>query len=406
MQARRLAAAAGSPETEAVAFNALAVAAWLRADVDAVQNHARTAITLARRYRLGLLLPAALVLIASAAALRGDRAGMESWLAEAEPLVRGQPTEEIAVHAHCRRCVPCFATSSTSPRSSWRARARSRWPCDRRCCRRWSRWTFCCALCTVRIPVRSTGFAVGRMALEQGINLPMQRVRFVNDGEEIDVGDRTLRAVLPPIFDNPTTRGLLDPRTGFFWAADCFGAPVDGMLPDANDVAAPEWRDGFLTLHRMLAPWHTMLDHHRFARLVDRVEELPITVAVGAHGPAVHGPRLADAFRMLRELPHTGPLAPFTQTDLEGWLTPPRPPRHEGPGHAPDQEPSPPKTPARTPPARNFGTDVERTAAHRPSSLLLTTAIQDHGRVGETVERNSSERRTRPRCANNDGGAR
>jgi flavorubredoxin len=171
-----------------------------------------------------------------------------------------------------------------------------------------------------RATVLTGWFAVGRMALEQGIDLPMHRVRFVNDGEEIDIGDRTLRAVLPPIFDNPTTRGLLDPTTGFFWAADCFGAPVDGFVPDADDIAAPEWRDGFLTLHRMLAPWHTLLDHHRFAKLVDRVEELPITVAVGAHGPAVRGSRLADAFRMLRELPHTGPLAPFTQADLEDWL--------------------------------------------------------------------------------------
>src|SRR6185312_1323252 len=77
VQARRLASVTGAPETEAVACNALAVAAWLRADVDAVHNYARTAMTLARRYRLGLLLPAALVLAASAAALRGDRAGMQ-----------------------------------------------------------------------------------------------------------------------------------------------------------------------------------------------------------------------------------------------------------------------------------------------------------------------------------------
>jgi DNA-binding NarL/FixJ family response regulator len=102
VEARRLASATGSPETEAVACNALAVAAWQRADVDALCDHARTATTLARRYRLGLLLPAALVLAASAAALCGDRAGMESWLAEAEPLVRGQPAEQIFVHAHCR----------------------------------------------------------------------------------------------------------------------------------------------------------------------------------------------------------------------------------------------------------------------------------------------------------------
>jgi flavorubredoxin len=163
-------------------------------------------------------------------------------------------------------------------------------------------------------------FATGRMALEQGIALPMDRIRFVNDGDEVDVGDRTLRAVLPPIFDNPTTRGLFDPTTGFLWGGDCFGSPVPAFLPEADDVPAADWREGFLALHRMLAPWHAMLDHHRFGALVDRVQALPVSIAAGAHGPVVRGDRLDDAFRMLRTLPHAGPLAPFTQNDLDGWL--------------------------------------------------------------------------------------
>lgn len=171
-----------------------------------------------------------------------------------------------------------------------------------------------------RATVLTGWFATGRMALEQGIALPMDRIRFVNDGDAINVGDRTLRAVLPPIFDNPTTRGLFDPSTGFYWGGDCFGAPVGGFLPDARDVPEAEWREGFLALHRMLAPWHTMLDHRRFGAVVDRVQELPITVAAGAHGPTVRSDRLTDAFRMLRTLPHAGPLAPFAQTDLESWL--------------------------------------------------------------------------------------
>jgi hypothetical protein len=120
------------------------------------------------------------------------------------------------------------------------------------------------------------------MLLEHGIALPMDRVRFVNDGDAVDVGDRVLRAVLPPIFDNPTTRGLFDPTTGFFWGGDCFAAPVPDLICEADDVPADLWREGFLGLHRMLAPWHTMLDHRRFGVIVDRVQSLGITVAAGA----------------------------------------------------------------------------------------------------------------------------
>lgn len=171
-----------------------------------------------------------------------------------------------------------------------------------------------------RATVLTSWFAVGRMAVEQGLALPMDRVRFVNDGDAVDVGDRTLRAILPPVFDNPTTRGLFDPVTGFYWGADCFGSPVPEFVPEADDVPAEQWREGYLGMHRMLSPWHTLLDHHRFAAAVDRVQELPIVAAAGAHGPVVRGTRLTDAFRMLRELPHAGALQPFTQTDLESWL--------------------------------------------------------------------------------------
>src|SRR5690606_36090927 len=36
------------------------------------------------------------------------------------------------------------------------------------------------------------------------------RQRWIVDGESLDVGDRTRLAVRPPVYDSPTTRGLLD----------------------------------------------------------------------------------------------------------------------------------------------------------------------------------------------------
>jgi flavorubredoxin len=40
------------------------------------------------------------------------------------------------------------------------------------------------------------------------LEVPPTRQRWVGDGEGLDVGDRVLQAVRPPIFDSPTTRGL------------------------------------------------------------------------------------------------------------------------------------------------------------------------------------------------------
>ena len=54
----------------------------------------------------------------------------------------------------------------------------------------------------------------------------------------LDVGDRTLRVVRPPLFDSPTTRGLYDPTDRLLWAVDSFGALFPGAVYEAADVPA------------------------------------------------------------------------------------------------------------------------------------------------------------------------
>jgi hypothetical protein len=46
------------------------------------------------------------------------------------------------------------------------------------------------------------------------------QVRWVNDGESFEAYDRTLRAIRPPVWDSPTTRGLFDQSTGVYWGVD------------------------------------------------------------------------------------------------------------------------------------------------------------------------------------------
>jgi flavorubredoxin len=71
----------------------------------------------------------------------------------------------------------------------------------------------------------STWFMVERLAAD--VALPLDRMRWVNDGESFSVGDRELVAVTPPIYDSPTSRGLFDPKTGVYWAVDALGNPLE-----------------------------------------------------------------------------------------------------------------------------------------------------------------------------------
>ena len=164
----------------------------------------------------------------------------------------------------------------------------------------------------------TTWFSVGRMAEEW--MTPLDRCRFVNEGDRLDLGDRTLTAVRPPVFDNPTTRGIFDDRTGVFWAVDTFALPVSQPLEDVADVPDDEFAEGQLLGSRLVAAWHPWLDEAKFGAYVAEVQAMPIEVIASCHSPAIRGARISNAFDLLRRLPTLEPWSPFTHADLEGWL--------------------------------------------------------------------------------------
>jgi hypothetical protein len=61
----------------------------------------------------------------------------------------------------------------------------------------------------------------------------------MDDGVTFDAGDRQMTVVRPPLCDSATTRGLLDTKTGVYWAVDSFATPVPGgqeaeILPEMS----------------------------------------------------------------------------------------------------------------------------------------------------------------------------
>ena len=57
-----------------------------------------------------------------------------------------------------------------------------------------------------------------------------------------DVGDRTLHALRPPVYDSPTTRGLFDPTTGVYWAVDTFATPLPDPHMGVADLDPEFWQ--------------------------------------------------------------------------------------------------------------------------------------------------------------------
>jgi len=161
-------------------------------------------------------------------------------------------------------------------------------------------------------------FAVGRMFEEW--ETPLDRVRFVNDGDRVDIGDRELVARRPPVFDNPTTRGVLDTRTRVLWSADTFATNLPEPMSEAADLADDAFDEGQMFGGRIVAPWHDMLDDAKFQRHVDLTQDLGAETVAGCHTPVIRRGRVGRAFGLTRRLPRAGAWHDFTQNDLDGWL--------------------------------------------------------------------------------------
>ena len=128
------------------------------------------------------------------------------------------------------------------------------------------------------------------------------RWRWVRDGESIDVGDRVLHAIRPPVYDSPTTRGLFDPSTGVYWSSDSFGTsmPATGPVADAADIPQDQWVGALNMCSHYVSPWLSLVEDAAFQRTVDRVAELRPSVIAGCHTPALSGAMIPRAIEVLR----------------------------------------------------------------------------------------------------------
>jgi flavorubredoxin len=149
-------------------------------------------------------------------------------------------------------------------------------------------------------------------------DFPLDRCRWVADGETFDVGDRTLLALRPPVFDSPTSRGLFDPATRVYWAVDTFATPLPDPHAGIADLDPEFWSDG-LALFALgaVSPWLSMVDARKYGTFVERTQSLDIATIASGHSPVIEGPYIKRAFDRVRELPSLDPLALPDQSVLD-----------------------------------------------------------------------------------------
>lgn len=160
---------------------------------------------------------------------------------------------------------------------------------------------------------------VAAMARMTEYHVPLNRMRWVNDGESWSAGDRTFEAIAPPLFDGPGTRGLWDAKTGMYYSADCFGSVVPFECEEIGDIPREAWEQGFAFFNRANRPWHQFADITKLEHAVERLRRLEPRTIVTAHGPYARG-RSTQLLQRIVEVAKMEPVELPGQKDLEAMM--------------------------------------------------------------------------------------
>jgi len=133
--------------------------------------------------------------------------------------------------------------------------------------------------------------------------VPMERVHAIRAGDEIHVGDRTLTAVAPPLFDNPMSLGVLDRSTGALFTVDAFGALLPEPTQDASDVSPEALAGGMIGWATSDSPWVHITDEAEFGQILHRVREIQPRRIFSSHLPVASGTALEEFLRVLQQVP-------------------------------------------------------------------------------------------------------
>ncbi|WP_455353053.1 MBL fold metallo-hydrolase [Streptomyces sp. SYSU K217416] len=169
--------------------------------------------------------------------------------------------------------------------------------------------------------VVTTFVGAGIMSCERP--LPLDRVCLVNPGQALDIGDRTLRAFRPPLYDNPATVGFYDERTRACFSSDCFGATMPtadiAAGADAGAVAADELRAAQLLWATVDSPWVQNVDADKYLATVQPLRVMDPEIVLCTHLPPAVGlaPQMIDT---ITRAPGADPWVGPDQQALEQML--------------------------------------------------------------------------------------
>jgi hypothetical protein len=148
------------------------------------------------------------------------------------------------------------------------------------------------------------------MRMSSWWEVPLHRVHAVRAGDDLHVGDRTLTAVAPPLFDNPMSTGFIDQSSGALFTVDAFGALLPESTQHASDVPPEALAGGMVGWAASDSPWVHITDRTKFGEVLERVRKLAPSRIFSSHLPAADGSSMDEFIKILEMVPDAEEHAP------------------------------------------------------------------------------------------------
>src|SRR3954453_10520257 len=149
---------------------------------------------------------------------------------------------------------------------------------------------------------------LGALRISSVWPLPPERVHALAPGDGLDVGDRTLRALRPPTYDNPMSTAAYDESSATLFAVDAFGAILPGPSKSVDDLSHDELVGGMLAWGTFDSPWAHLTDRARFNGVLESVRALGVDRLLPSHLPPTTG-RVDELLAVVATLPDSEPFA-------------------------------------------------------------------------------------------------
>jgi flavorubredoxin len=138
-----------------------------------------------------------------------------------------------------------------------------------------------------RATVITTFLGAGKMSLFRP--LPIQRVYFLNPGESLQLGDRLITALRPPLFDSPASTAMYEHGSRLLFSCDFFGAVLAAPVRLASELPAAVLAEAQILWANVDVPWVQTVDRARYRAAIAEVARLDPAWILSSHLPPARG---------------------------------------------------------------------------------------------------------------------